>query len=58
MEVPIWSILYMTITLPVAAVAPFTGKFINLSEEKACYKMVYYTLYLGLSQSSEIALES
>jgi len=48
----------MTITLPVAAVAPFTGKFINLSEEKACYKMVYYTLYLGLSQSSEIALES
>jgi len=29
-----------------------------LKEEKICYKMIYQTLHLGLSQSSGIALES
>jgi len=60
----------MTVTSLAAVVAPRKGKIIKmvsvfLKEQKIRYKMVlhgmimvYYTLCLGLSQSSEIVLQN
>jgi len=50
-----WSILHLRATSLVAVVTPRTGKIIknevtvfeSLKEERICYKMVYYTLYIS-----------
>jgi len=51
LQMPMWSILHVTMTSLVAVVALRTGKIIKnnvfLKEEKICYQMVYYTLYLS-----------